>query len=387
MVDGLKLPTVESVAALNLNRTPTDSENATSIVDNPFLQGLAIDSNNTGNDSYFNEVLVNFYKYQPLKNETVKDPDTGLTKTKLTYGSGGAGKQDERNFYINCLNDFDFTHSHEWGSDATSSKLARNGVANQLNASNLEAAVSNFALDVASQVGGPTANFDPGLNAKVDIQKTYKGGTSQEGLNIRLEFELFTSDNFYRDILIPITLLTYLTYPRRRGDQQSVSKALETIFTNVAADSLTDFIAGRFSLAKLGADVIKQSSTTAAGAAAQALALNTRIYYYDAPYICDIQHMSGLFNFQNCAVRDFSVKYSRDKMYFGYYDGTGQFTPTQSAYPAHAHCSLNISTLDAIFADDFLIGPAGLGKNRTTDFIGIKSTEFTDTFDKLVTPK
>lgn len=383
------LPTVEACDAFKINRLPTNYSGGTSLApnstsldsvgedtptpdylyqDTPGLPGVSsvgpqfstfgssdfVDSlqNLTVPEVNTRDIVIEVLGNSPY---TIKTKTTnGITTSEYTYGSG-----DTTPVYrlsISPTNpggdpfELEISHEHEWGtqSDIFSSILR--------SASQLVGNADDFIQKI-KQIGNTTSNGNGGFqqlpNRRFDLAETYSSTTKQ---HIVIPFTLFTpggtgfggQENFLRDILDPITLITSFSYPKRQSELgQGVTGQLANIVSKVNNNPNNNGNA---------LDTIN------------ALNPGFRVFVAEPPSYVNVYHQGGLFSYKNCYIKKFTYKFKN------FVDGAGGsikdiVTDQDSgvagilksisananlAYPVIAECTLEVATTEPLFSDDFI---------------------------------
>lgn len=356
------LPTREAVADFKLSRFPNRKTK-----DNPFLKGVDVGTDisrngQTGNSSYsendldsYNEIKIDFYKYQTIKNTTKRDPDTGLVVSELDYGNNG-GPEIVSTFRILAdeTNTWQLNHGHTWNKPATPKSVLST-------ATEYSNAVNNMSKNFAMAQGalgliGMGGNYGAGIGQKIDMQVQYDSSSSNGdgGFGPKITFKLFTADNFYRDIFYPIQNLTYYSYPRRKEPPGAVDRILSSVGGAAPGVLMAGLAGGAKGMFQTMKDAAVRGAANAATdfANQNVLALNSRTYFFEYPHLCNVRHMSGLFFYKNCYIKNITVTYGTE-----YYMERAQIDnePERNiSFPTTAVVGLEITSTENMFADDWL---------------------------------
>jgi hypothetical protein len=296
------------------------------------------------------EVLGN--RPYTIKTKTVD----GVTTSEYNYGEGTNGSTPYYRLSIAPTNpdsspfELEICHEHDWGtqSDIFSSILR--------GASQLVGQADDFIQKIknigqAQGVGGKDG-FKQLPNRRFDLAETYSTTKKQ---SIEIPFTLFTpggngsngQENFLRDILDPITLITSFSYPKRQTElgQGPLGQLADFATTTATGDPNANVV-----------DTIN------------ALNPGFRVFVSDPPSYVNVYHQGGLFSYKNCYIQKFTYKFKN------FVDGAnGEIkdivTDRNSgvsgilksisananlAYPVIAECKLEIGTTEPLFSDDFI---------------------------------
>jgi hypothetical protein len=251
----------------------------------------------------------------------------------------------------------ELSHEHNWGtqSDIFSSILR--------GAAQIIGGADDFIQKIKN-VGAATGNMSDGFkqlpNRRFDLAETYSSTTKQ---TIDIPFSLFTpggegqsgQENFLRDILDPITLITSFSYPKRSNQlgQGALSGSIDNFIKENplnGQDNAQDLI--------------------------NSLNPGFRVFVSDPPSYVNIYHQGGLFSYKNCYIQKFSYTFRN------FVDGSGSqikdietnpgdglagilksiSTNANLAYPVIADCHLVVTATEPLFSDDFI----ALSNNRAS---------------------
>ena len=177
------------------------------------LQNLSLPEVNT------RDIVIEVLGNSPYTIKTQRNND-GVVTSVYTY----SGQQSTPIYIISLAPtnpdgspfELEISHDHEWGSQADIFSTALRELG-QLAGGALDMfqKISNVTNSVAGQGGG----FKQLPNRRFDIAETYSSTAKQ---HITIPFTLFTpgglgqnGENFLRDILDPLTLITSISYPKR----------------------------------------------------------------------------------------------------------------------------------------------------------------------------
>jgi hypothetical protein len=364
------LPTREAVNDFKLSRFPNRKT-----ADNPFLKGVNIGTDvsrngQNGNASYsesdddsYNEIKIDFYKYQTIKNTTKRDPSTGLVVSELDYGTAGGPEivstfrilADEENKWV-------ANHQHTWKKPAAPKSVTSPATeySNSVNSMSANFGRAQGALGLIGMGG----NYGAGIGQKIDMQVQYDSSSNNGdgGFGTNISFKLFTADNFYRDIFYPIQNLVYFSYPRRKEPPGLVDNVLASVggaapgilMAGVAGAAGSGLKGGLKGLAKgLTGAAVRGAANSAKNFANQnVLALNSRTYFFEYPHLCNIRHMSGLFFYKNCYIQNISVTYGTE--YYMEKAEVDNEPERNISFPTTAKVNLTVTSTENMFADDWL---------------------------------
>lgn len=369
------LPTREAVADFKLSRFPNRKT-----VDNPFLKGINIGTSVSRNGNYnntayveskddsYNEVKIDFYKYQTIKNTTKRDPGTGLVVSELDYGNKG-GPEIVATFRILAdeTNKWTSNHTHSWGKKHQNQPQSVIDTSKEYTRS-VNSVGANFQkAQGALGMIGMGGNYGSEMGSKIDMQATYASSENNGdgGFGQAITFKLFTADNFYRDIFYPIQNLVYYSYPKRKEPPGLIDNILAGAAGSIP--QLEELVTGAWNGKVNLKSLVKGASKGATRGAMNSLknfgnqniaALNSRTYFYEFPHLCNIRHMSGLFFYKNCYIKGVAVNYGTE-----YYMEKAQIDnePEKNvSFPTTATVTLSVQTTEMMFADDWLAQLSGI---------------------------
>lgn len=349
------LPTPPALNDFNLNRYVSSYSPGGNNQKNPFLTVVGVDGENasmpTGdydNDPNFfmNEVFVEVFNYQPVKIKTTVE--NGVTKASLDYGGGSAANAPNiiGKFRILLENkDVSISHNHQW---KESNSFLSDIYNNFSEVRDKVAFGTSLGVNGLARAGANTEYQTP-VSHKVDYQKVYE---RSDYPTVTIDFQIFTNNNFMRDIYIPVMGLTAFTYPKRfsgRDDQNSPENSDNTwskVFTALAnATNQTENI-----LENVG-----QQAT-------EFLSLTARQYTFTPPCLFNIYHQSGLYTYSNCFCKNMNVSYS-GPWYNASFDELRIFNMVRGgqlsqfvnrrSFPSVANISMTFESTELMMRDDF----------------------------------
>jgi hypothetical protein len=322
MTDEIKLPTTEALSDFGLTRTPTqvDAKN------NPFIKAPNTNPSSPASDAFLNEVVLHAFNYQPVKVTT--DNSGPIPKVKLDYGGGSGPSKFEGKFRILLKNQPTIEGKHTWNPGG---KGPLDFFYNAINKAPETIAVYGALAQNAVTYFKGGDDFAVPSTRRTDYQYTY---ADTEYQTVTINFELFTNNNFLRDIYKPIMGLVSLTYPKRYSNTE-------------------------------GGSIIEEG-TAALGEAAQAVteqgSLTARQYTLKPPCLFNIYHQSGLYSYTNCHCMGFTVTYD-GPWYNATASETSQFNILRGsepsakietrAFPSVAKVSMSFRSGERMFKDDF----------------------------------
>lgn len=315
-----------------------------------------------------------------IENETVNGQKVNVTK--YDYG-GGQSEKDLVVWKMNILPNWnqddglEFNHNHEWGKadDIFTQLLSTVG--------DLAAGANRIVqgIDAIGKSDTSSGNNSPNQarsNIQPDIADTYQ---KSDRIELTIPFTLFTRNNFYRDILAPIMILNFLSFPKRRKLEEAAAEL------GALANSV---IQGAREQLKTQTPDDNPEPINALGDAEKFLNSvipGFRVFALEPPSYFNIEHSAGLFSYKNCAVTNFSYKYlgpwitttnhPQDQSVTGEGEsGSSLFrtpkkdfwkfwktennildeswTKTKLTYPIRADCQITFRMIDPLFADDWL---------------------------------
>lgn len=355
----LLIPTEESCSAFNIKRKPTQPReilflNGEQYSQNPWFKSF---SSQQPEENNINEITLSFKQNLPYELETEQDGD--LIKSK--YKAPG-NQSDEPFIKVKIIPNFDhengleIRHNHKW--DTATDMFT--GIMTK--AIGMAADLQNF-IHRMEQMGDNTAGV--GQRIRHDVAEQY---VSTEKQRITIPFSLFTKDDFVRDILTPLMVLTSLSYPKRVEDKDSeVGSALEA-----------------------GAGLIRgglESVAQAAGSGTQGgdasddgtqnlnkLVPGFRVFTIENPPLVDVHHSGKLFIYNNCYISNITYNFlgpwinasgQDPQAVEAFKNNFQQMNGWKNAVPTKAECSIELATREPHFADDYLsiLKEARQGKN------------------------
>ena len=331
-----------------------------------------------------NSVWIHAKKNTPFKIKTIPKTVNGQEINVTEYDYGGGDSEESLTLWkMNVLPNWnqddglEFSHDHEWGKadDIFSQLLGTVG--------DIVAGGSRLMQGIRDAGNGLAGGANqPKSNIQTDVADTYQ---RTNRLEVTLPFTLFTRNHFYRDILAPIMLLNFLSFPKRRSVEDAASELNDLVsgIVNKLPDSLKPVDAdGNVEPINAIGSTEKFMNSVMPG---------FRIFALEPPSYFNIEHSAGLFKFKNCAVTNFSYKYmgpwinttnhpqdqdvsqnaggpsspggsllrSPKKDWWAFWktdesilDAT--WTKAKLSYPIRADCSITFRMIDPIFADDWL---------------------------------
>ena len=277
--------------------------------------------------------------------------------------------------------ELEISHEHEWGTQTDIfSTILRAGAQLVGGADDFIQKLKNIGNSATNGQGG----FKQLPNRRYDLAETYSSTQKQ---HITIPFSLFTpggtglqGENFLRDILDPLTLITAISYPKR---------------SQGFGNNLPSFLSGNVDLgngnriengqAVDSSDQPIDANDPTIQDSINALNPGFRVFVADPPSYVNVYHQGGLFSYKNCYIKKFSYKWKN------WVDGVGIPINDSSdpdsgppgilqtiadnanlAYPVIAECSLEIATTEPLFSDDF-IALSNLRENANNGSGGITS--------------
>lgn len=326
-----------------------------------------------------NSVWVYAKKNTPFKVKVNPTTVNGQSINVTEYDYGGGKQESEIVWKMNILPNWnqdeglEFSHDHEWGkaSDMFSSLLSTVG--------DIIGGASRVIQGVRDAKNGLAGNDANQARSTIqpDIADTYQKTNRME---VTIPFTLFTRNHFYRDILAPIMILNFLSFPRRRKLEEA-AKELNDIAASVIKGASA--LPGGESLGKINTE----NPVGDAEKFLNSVIPGFRIFALEPPSYFNIEHSSGLFSFKNCAVTNFSYKYMgpwvtttnhpQDQSVGENPDGGSNvvrapkkdfwkfwktetniadetWTKAKLTYPLRVDCQITFRLIDPLFADDFL---------------------------------
>ena len=334
------IPTEESCSAFNIKRKPTQPReilflNGEQYSQNPWFKSF---SSQQPEENNINEITLSFKQNLPYELKTEKDGD--LIKSKYTAPKG---QNDEPFIKVKIIPNFDhesgleIRHNHKW--DSATDMFT--GIMTK--AIGMAADLQNF-IHRMEQMGDNTAGI--GQRIRHDVAEQY---VSTEKQRITIPFSLFTKDDFVRDILTPLMVLTSLSYPKRvENTDSSVLGAAEAGagFVLDAANNIP------------GVDSSSDGTQNL-----NKLVPGFRVFTIENPPLVDVHHSGKLFIYNNCYISNITYNFlgpwinasGQDPQAVEAFKNNFQkMNGWKNAVPTRADCSIELATREPHFADDYL---------------------------------
>ena len=334
-----------------------------------------------------NSVWVYAKKNTPYTLEIQEATVNGQKINTSRYNYGGqVTEQDLVVWKMNILPNWnqdeglEFSHDHEWGKSDDIFTQLLSTVGDIIGGANR---VVQGVRDAANGVTGGNNPNEPRSVIQPDIADTYQ---RTNRLEVTIPFTLFTRNHFYRDILAPIMILNFLSFPKRRKLEEA-AKELNELAESVIKGASE--LPGASSLGNINAE----NTVGDAEKFLNSVIPGFRVFALEPPSYFNIEHSAGLFSFKNCAIINFSYKYrgpwvnttnhpqdqsvasnsegpvgdptgsvpfrAPKKDFWQFWKtetniGDESWTKAKLTYPIFADCQITFRSIDPLFADDFL---------------------------------
>lgn len=312
---------------------------------------------------------------RPSFGTTLNSAENGiLTPSLISYSGGPLAElvQQVSNFLGNPVikiapnwqDNLSFNQSHTWGKpDDIFSTLGQQGI------SLLQRATRVINTGTRAAGGGATEAF-------TDFIDRYQGSNKPK---ISIPFTLFTRNNFERDILFPLIMLNYMSYPYSNSRGNGIKDA-----ANQSAEGLVNVmrtITGEKSPIQFLFDQETKNQLTNVDTVAQAFEdvanrVGARFFLGAPPRKFTVNHTAGLFKLKAGVVESFTYNFKGPwvkKEYTGLagiinspitdqidrqigdaYSKNFSFPPDNHTYPIQCECTLEIRDTEPWFAHDWI---------------------------------